>query len=403
MVMNYPQETETYRQTLISATQGIRLESWRVDSESVTPDCRVPWSIRKLTLHGGKQEGVELVVVKNGPLEIRVVPTRGMGILDVRMGDLRLGWDSPVKEIVHPAFINLGNRGGLGWLEGFNEWMVRCGLESAGQPGVDRFINNVGDQAEMNLTLHGKIANLPAREVEIRVSRKPPYTLSLLGRVDERMFYGPKLELRTELTVDPGATEFALSDHVTNRGAREQEYQLIYHTNFGPPLLGDDARFIGAVGRVFPFNAHAAEGLADFDRYLGPTPGFVEQVYCISPLSDPEGKTAMMIHNQRGDQGLLMQFSTNELPSFTLWKNLASLAEGYVTGFEPGTGFSFTRRIERSFSRVPKLTPGQTRDFTIRYRLLEGRSSVDAAVQKVEQVRAGRTAEIIPAPPRLPE
>jgi hypothetical protein len=48
---------------------------------------------------------------------------------------VRLGWDSPVKEVVHPQFINLQSRGGLGWLEGFNEWMVRCGLEWAGHPG----------------------------------------------------------------------------------------------------------------------------------------------------------------------------------------------------------------------------------------------------------------------------
>ena len=56
-----------------------------------------------------------------------------------------------------PKYINLEARGGLGWLEGFNEWLARCGLEWAGHPGPDRFINNVGEQAEMNLTLHGKV------------------------------------------------------------------------------------------------------------------------------------------------------------------------------------------------------------------------------------------------------
>jgi murein DD-endopeptidase MepM/ murein hydrolase activator NlpD len=53
------------------------------------------------------------------------------------MGDVYLGWNSPVKEVVHPRLINLQSRGGLGWLEGFNEWMVRCGLENNGHPGVD--------------------------------------------------------------------------------------------------------------------------------------------------------------------------------------------------------------------------------------------------------------------------
>jgi Domain of unknown function (DUF4432) len=85
-------------------------------------------------LHGGKQDGVDLIVVDNGRMTITLVPTRGMGILRVVMGDLRLGWDSPVREVVHPKYINLEARGGLGWLEGFNEWLARCGLEWPATP-----------------------------------------------------------------------------------------------------------------------------------------------------------------------------------------------------------------------------------------------------------------------------
>lgn len=403
MGMNELEAAKIYRQTLLSARDGIRIDDWAIESRAVTPGCPVPWSIRKLALHGGKQEGVDLVILNNGRLEIRVVPTRGMGILDVRMGAFRLGWDSPVQQVVHPSFVDLASRGGLGWLAGFNEWMVRCGLESAGQPGLDRFVNNVGAEAEMELTLHGKIANIPAREVEILVSTTPPYTLRLRGRVDERMFYGPKLELWSEIAVDPGATEFTLSDRVSNRGAADQEFQLIYHTNFGPPLLEEGSRFVGAVDRVFPMNAHAATDLAAFETFRGPKVGFVEQVYCVTPLADSQGQTAMLLRNRPGDRGFLMRFSTRELPCFTLWKNTTALEEGYVTGFEPGTGFPFTRRIERGFGRVPKLGTGESRGFSIQCQLLEGASGVDAGVREIESIRAGRVAELIPEPTRLPE
>ena len=63
---------------------------------------------------------------------------------------MRIGWDSPIKEVVHPKFINLESRGGLGWIEGFNEWMARCGLEYAGHPGKDEFITNTGDKGQMD-------------------------------------------------------------------------------------------------------------------------------------------------------------------------------------------------------------------------------------------------------------
>jgi hypothetical protein len=55
----------------------------------------------------GKQEGVDLIEVDNGKLTFAVIPTRGMGLLRAQMGDIRLGWDSPVKEVVNPAYINL--------------------------------------------------------------------------------------------------------------------------------------------------------------------------------------------------------------------------------------------------------------------------------------------------------
>lgn len=78
---------------------------------------------------------MDLLIVDNGVMKITLVPTRGMGIKEVKGADVRLGWDSPVKEVVNPAFIDLESRGGLGWLDGFNEMLVRCGYEWTGHRG----------------------------------------------------------------------------------------------------------------------------------------------------------------------------------------------------------------------------------------------------------------------------
>ena len=146
---------QTTRYVLTSVEQNVDVGDWQVGAREtgITPDAQ--WSVRRQRLHGGKQDGVDVIVIDNGRMTITLVPTRGMGILRVVSGDMRLGWDSPVREVVNPKYMNLEARGGLGWLEGFNEWMARCGLEWAGHPGQDRFINNLGEQAEMNLTLHG--------------------------------------------------------------------------------------------------------------------------------------------------------------------------------------------------------------------------------------------------------
>ncbi len=96
---------------LIDSRHNRNVESWEASGREVTPSCPADWSVKKFRLHGGKQEGVDVIAVDNGKLVLTVVPTRGMGILEVKMGEIRLGWDSPVKEVVNPAFINLQGRG----------------------------------------------------------------------------------------------------------------------------------------------------------------------------------------------------------------------------------------------------------------------------------------------------
>src|ERR1700751_4493019 len=80
-----------------------------------------PFSVRMRTLHGGRQEGVCIVDIDTGAMKISVVPKRGMNGLEAVARNVRIGWNSPVSEVVNPAFIALNGRAGLGWLERFNE------------------------------------------------------------------------------------------------------------------------------------------------------------------------------------------------------------------------------------------------------------------------------------------
>jgi Domain of unknown function (DUF4432) len=397
---NEPQAAQGSRYLLTSVEQNIDVGDWQIDGRETGIAPGVPWSVRKQRLHGGKQDGVDLVVIDNQRMTITLVPTRGMGILRVVSGDMRLGWDSPVREVVHPKYVNLEARGGLGWLEGFNEWMARCGLEWAGHPGQDRFINNLGEEAEMNLTLHGKVANIPASEVEVIVEREPRPRIRVRGRVDERAFYGPKLELWTEVWTEPGSTTFRIEDALTNRSAYEQEFQLLYHINYGPPLLGAGSRFSAAVRRVTPFNSHAAKDLATYAEYEAPVRGFIEQVYDLHPYADSDGRSTLMLRNAAADRAVSMGFAVAELPYVTLWKNLTALEEGYVTGLEPGTGFPYTRRLEREAGRVPKLKPGETRRFAIDVGLHMTTESVRAVDDQIKRIQNGRPTQIDRAPER---
>ena len=169
---------------------------------------------------------------------------------------------------------------------------------------------------------------------------------------------------------------------------------MIYHANYGPPLLEQGAHFVGAVKQVTPFNAHAAKSVDQFSEYAGPTKGFIEQVYCLRPYADANNRTMILLENATGTRAVSMAFSIEQLPYVTLWKNTNAKEEGYVTGLEPGTGFPYNRRVERQFGRVPKLKPGQTREIAIDFAILEGGDQVKSAVEEIGKILARQKTQV---------
>ncbi|SEJ24573.1 protein of unknown function [Azotobacter beijerinckii] len=360
-------------------------QNWKIDSQQLGIKTDKPFSVSLRTLHGGLQEGVSLIDIDTGAMTITVVPTRGMNVLRAVAGDVRLGWDSPVKEVVNPAFIEQNGRGGLGWLEGFNELVTRCGYEWVGHPGLDN--------GEL-LTLHGRAANIPASKVVLSIDEQPPYAIRLKGELKEQAFKKVDFSVATELSTEPGATRFVVNDTLTNNGDYPKEYQALYHNNFGTPLLEQGARFVAPVKQVSPFNAKARGDLADWQTYRGPTRDYDETVYNLVPYGDDKGDTLAVLHNQAGDRGVRVDYNVQQLPVFSLWKNTDTEKQGYVTGLEPGTSFSYNRRFQRPLGLVPTIGPKEQRQFRVGFALLADKAAVDQAVQRVNEVQAGRPTEV---------
>jgi hypothetical protein len=358
------------------------------------------WSIRKQTLRGGLSDGVDLIEVDNGAFSFSVLPTRGMGLWRGAYHGLPIGWSSPARGPVHPKFVDLQDRGGLGWLTGFDEAIVRCGLDSTGAPGKDVVPNNMGIPTEVDLTLHGRIANLPATRVEVRVVPGDPPELVVKGEVYESALFYPGYRLVSTFSTRCGSNRLTLVDEVTNLRAVPAEMELLYHCNFGPPFLGPGARLVTAARTVAPRDPRAVEGIGEYDTYLGPTPGYVEQAYWYDLLAKPDGATLAMLRNAEGDRGLVLRWNRNELPAFAQWKNTAAEVDGYVTGLEPATDYPNAKAFERQRGRVVKMAPGATYRAAL---VLEAHDTA-AGVARVEaeaealQLTAPRTVHRQPIP-----
>ena len=384
-----PAAAEPFRKVLISSGQNVRVDQAEITAKDATPKCPDKWSVRKRTLHGGKQEGVELVIIDNGKLQITVIPTRGMGVLSATLGDVRLGWDSPVKDVVHPQFINLNARGGLGWLDGFNEWLCRCGLESNGGPGPDRFINNIGDEAVMDLTLHGKSPTSRPRRLNWSWIASRRIAFAFAAGSMSGCCSVPSWNCRRK-------SRPSREQHVSHRRRGEQPGHAASRVR---DALSREFRPAAAGGRLaVPRPPRAGDALqrpgGDGRWRVGqlrrPTPGFIEQVYLLRPLADKDGRTVLLLQNKPADRAASMSYSIKELPYLSVWKNTAAVNDGYVTGLEPGTNYPNHRAIERKAGRVPKLAGEASHAMTIDYGIHVGKDDVQKVADRIRTIQGDR-------------
>lgn len=359
---------------------------WREDFTcAASPEIKLAdsndWSVNKHTLRGGVSDGVDVVELNNGRLSVSILPTRGMGLWRGMYDGLELGWNSPVKHPVHPAFVNLVERDGLGWLAGFNEWLCRCGMEFNGPPGKSG-------------TLHGRIANLPAHYVEVVIKTDGPGTIAVSGVVDETMMFGSALRLKSTVETAAGSNRIRITDEITNFGGGPRELELLYHINTGRPFLEPGAKLVAPIVEMAPRDHTAAAGIDSFDAFAAPLAGFAEQVYYFNLATDNSGWTKVLLQNAHGDKGISISYDRRQLPCFALWKNTAAEEDGYVTGIEPATNFPNPTGFERKQGRVITLPAGEKHTARLDLEIHSTRLDVRTAEQQVKDLQRGHEPRV---------
>jgi galactose mutarotase-like enzyme len=315
-----------------------------------------------------------------------VLPDRGMGIWKAWCGNMELGWRSPAHGPSHPKFVPLFEPSGIGWLSGFDEWICRCGLESNGAPEWD-------SAGRLKYPLHGRIANTPAHRVELSIDGDTG-EIALTGVVDESRLFGSKLRLTSTVRARAGEHTLSIHDEVTNLSASPGELELLYHVNYGVPLLSPGAKFVAAVKSLVPRDREAMPDIPTWDTYGPEQPGIPEHVHFIELASRADGSTTTLLRAANGDRGVSLSFNRQQLPAFTLWKLRQGAADGYVTGFEPGVNYPNVRSYEERQGRVARLAPGEARAFDLRFEVHTDAASVQKAEQEIAKIAGGTTPTI---------
>lgn len=314
-------------------------------------------TVRRGQFIDGAAAGVEVICIDTGAVRVVVLPSRGMGIWRLESAGQRFGWQSPIAGPVHPNLVPVLDPGGIGWLEGFDELLVRCGLESNGAPQWN-------EAGQLEYPLHGRIANLPASGLKIEVDAESG-RLTLEGVVTEAKLFIKRLELRSRLTVTAGQTAVEIEDTVTNGLSKPATAQLLYHINVGAPVLGPGAELQVASQQVEGKDESSQAEISQWNQIGEPQAGYAERVYFVTPQSRDGVHSAALLKSADGTLGLGVQFDTRTLPHLVVWKNTAALADGYVVGIEPATNLPNTRGEETAAGRVVTLGGGESTTFRV--------------------------------------
>ena len=246
---------------------------------------------------------------------------------------------------------------------------MTCGLDHVGP---------AADGPRGSFPLHGCIGMLPA-VLESVVQPDPlrgEYGMSICGRTLQTTALGHHLEIRRTISATLGASKIMVRDSVTNLGNRRAPHMLLYHCNFGYPLVDDGTRIIwkgrwvsrGGPGDDFIFNEANEQG---FRRCLPPIPehdGDGEAVAFIDVDADRRGTGECGLYNDNLGLGVKMKFKKGQLPWLTNWQHFGK--NEYVVGLEPGTHPPVGSDRARQEGTMLYIEPGETRSYQLDMEIL---------------------------------
>ena len=307
--------------------------------------------IRLVEYSEGKARGMRAAEVWTGSgFNFTVWIDRALDIGPAEYRGSPLAWLHPA--LGAPAFYEPEERG---WVRTFGGGLVTtCGLSHFGQP------ENSEDQ---QWGLHGRISHIPATQVRTFAGWEgDDYVLRIEGEIREAQMPIPNLVLNRRITTHLGARSFKIEDTVTNDSFVPVPHMLLYHINFGFPVIAPGTRLEIQDHDVQPRDAAAAAGLADYAVYDAPDANFQAQVFFHNPIPDAGGFVRAELRSPSGPNAYV-RYRAAELPALTQWK--MTQAGVYVSALEPCTTHEGPRALRRSQGRLRDLAPGASIHYEI--------------------------------------
>ena len=319
--------------------------------------------IESSVIDNGAGRGTRVAWINTGTgLRFKVVIDRAMDIADAFYNEHSLAW---LSHSGINAAQPLSDKG-IDWLRTFGGGLlVTCGLSHVGGPEKDES----GERG-----VHGNVSNIPAEIVS--VIQPDPLSgnmeMSITGIMRESQALGTRLELRRTIAATLGKSVIRIHDEVINRGNTEAPHMLLYHCNFGWPLVDEGTKIVWE-GKWKPRDGNPNKLFKEGnDFHTCPAPldehqGAVEEVAFIDIETNESGFCSCGLDNPKIGLHLNLKFEKKQLPWLTNWLHFGK--GEYVVGLEPCTNPPIGQSRARKQNELILLAPGETRKYKLEIEL----------------------------------
>jgi hypothetical protein len=288
-------------------------------------DIRQLGGLKRYEFDSGWAKGVQAIDVDNGTgLQFTVLVDRGFDIGRLSFRGTPLTFMSGIG-VASPQYYN---ERGEEWLRTFGGgFLTTCGFDQVGEPcELDR----------IPFGLHGRYSALPSELIEADgawVDNR--YVMTLRGRVRQARHQGENFESIRQITCVLGENRFRIEDSIRNLGNRREPLMLLYHLNFGYPLLNPSSEIVLPSKKIEGWDAESHARIDEHLRIDLPTDDARHRTYLHTLHTEKDGSTGLMVcdHRDTPKVAIVVYYDARLLHTLGQWKYLRS--RDYIMALEP--------------------------------------------------------------------
>lgn len=321
---------------------------------------------RRISFRDGLSEGVKAIELHNSSgLYITCIEDQCLNIFDFSYKGTNFAFQTK-NGLVSNKFFNGGaDEFCYYWPAGM---LYTCGLANVGTPNTD---------AGVFYPQHGRVGMMPAENVTIE---KNDTEVIVRGTVHDCIFCGYNFRLERTVVFPVEGKEITIRDTVTNLEDIPAEMMVLYHCNFGYPLLTPKARMVKGKGKIID---NLGSGKNPTDCGLCADAGITkgEEVYCHTNTPDKDGYGYAAVINDELELGCYLKYKMDTLPLMMQWKNFCTY--DYALGLEPSNSYILGRTEERKNGTLPVLAPHESAVFEVSIGVLDGKKEISDFDKKI--------------------